>query len=125
MRTVFIAPLVAALALSATHALADDSISSDGITYPGAQDVIFATGVDPSPIVAPDVTYRGPHATVVKNYLPNPDFASLATSEDVLYPAYEPLPAQAVPARPSAPASRVAQHDCGCPHHDAGCPHRG
>ena len=106
MRKALLAPLAALLALSATAARAGS------VEYP-VQETIFATGVDLNDIVTPDVTYPGPHAVVVKNYLPDPAFAALATSEDFMYPVSDPLPLKSTPARSTAPA--VALHDCGCP----------
>jgi hypothetical protein len=109
MRNVYLASLVAALALSAAPARADE------VVYP-VQEKIFATRVDSTPIVTSDVTYLGDHAVAVKN-APGPGPSAVATSDDFLYVTDDPSPAKAAPTRPAAPACRMAKSDCACQHH--------
>lgn len=89
MRNVFLTSIVAALALSATSAVADE------VEYP-VQEKVFATRLDSEPIVTPDVTYLGAHAVVVKDS-PGPARGFVASYEDVQYLTDVPLPTKAAP----------------------------
>jgi hypothetical protein len=109
MRNVFLASFVAALALSAAPARADE------VEYP-VQEKIFASRVDSTPIVTSDVTYLGEHAVVAKS-APGPGLSAVATSEDFLYLPDDPAPAKAAPTHEVAPASRMAKSNCTCQHH--------
>jgi hypothetical protein len=103
MRNAFLASFVAALALAATSARADE------VTYPN-QEKTFATRLDSEPIVTSDVTYLGAHAVITKDS-PGPARGFVAAYEDVQYLTDDPLP---IKAAPRCPAVMVATQDCTC-----------
>ena len=109
MRSLLFTSAVAALALTAMNARADD------VEYPD-QNVVFATSTSPEPIITPDVTYPGPHAVVLKDS-PGPGRSAVASYDDVRYDDGSSLPAKASPARDDHAACRVARQDMNCPHH--------
>jgi hypothetical protein len=108
MRNVFLASFVAALALAATSARADE------VEYP-VQEKVFATGIDLEPVVTPDATYPGPRGVVVKA-APGPGLGATATSEDFQYVTDDPLPIKTAPGCHSNPAVMVATDACTCHH---------
>ena len=106
MRTALFASLVAAVALFATTAHADE------VVYPD-QEKTFTTGILLEEIVTSDAVYPGPHLAVVKE-ASGPGRTAVATAEDFLYETALPLPVRSGPAGQAEP-SAVALHDCGCP----------
>jgi hypothetical protein len=109
MRSIFLASSIAALTLTAATTRADD------VEYPD-QNVVFATRLDPTPIVTSDVTYEGPHAVLTKDS-PGPGRGAMAAYDDVRYQTDDSRPAKSSPSRDSRQDCRVAQQDFSCPHH--------
>lgn len=108
MRSIFLASSALALALVASSARAED------VEYAN-HDVVFATAVDPAPIVTSDVAYEGPHAVIVKEE-PGPGRAFVASYDDVRYGADSLSPTLA-PAQSDEAQCLVAQSGPVCPHH--------
>lgn len=109
MRSIFLASAVAALALAASNARADE------VEYP-AQNVVFATASSSEPIVTPDVTYSGSHGILIKD-APGPGRSAVAAYDDVRYQDGRALPAGAPAPRDDHGVCRVALQSASCPNH--------
>jgi hypothetical protein len=107
MRSTLFASLLAAAALFATAAHADE------VVYP-VQEKIFAAGTLAEDIVTPEAVFPGPRASAVKDS-PGPGRGAVATSEDFLFETALPLPVKSAPARHAEPSAVAQHHDCGCP----------
>ena len=108
MRSLLFASAVAALALTAANARADE------VTYVD-QNVVFANATSMELIVTPDAEYPGPHAVILKAS-PGPGRRAVFAHDDVRYDDDSTLPAARSPARDERPDCRFARQDVSCPH---------